>query len=254
MKEENLRERIRKVQEGDEKIVKAVEKLKRARIKVLKDEEWEIKDGIVLKEERIYMLEGNLRREIIQLHYDTPVGEHGGRWKMAELIVRNYWWLGVTKEVGRYVDGCDVCQRYKNQSEVPVGKLMPNAIPEKPWSHISADFITKLPLAQGYDTILVVCNHFSKMAYFIATMEKTLAEGLTKLFWGHIWKLHGLPESIISDRGVQFAVGMMKKLNNLLEIQTKLSTAYHPQTDRQTERINQELEQYLRVFIDHRQE
>ena len=79
IEEENLRERIRKVQEGDEKIVKAVEKLKRARIKVLKDEEWEIKDGIVLKEERIYMLEGNLRREIIQLHHDTLVGGHGGR-------------------------------------------------------------------------------------------------------------------------------------------------------------------------------
>jgi len=254
MEEENLREKIRKVQKGDEKIVKAVEELKRAGIKALKDEEWKIENGIVLKEGRIYVLEGNLRREIIQLHYNTPVGGHGGRWKMAELIVRNYWWPGVTKEMGRYVDGCNACQRYKNQSEAPAGKLMPNVIPEKPWSHISADFITKLPLAQGYNAILVVCNCFSKMAHFIATMEKTSAEGLTKLFRDHIWKLHGLPESIISDRGGQFAAGMMKELNNLLEIQTKLSTAYHPQTDGQTERINQELEQYLRVFIDHRQE
>jgi len=131
---------------------------------------------------------------------------------------------------------------------------MSNAIPEKPWSHILADFITKLPLVQGYDTILVVCDCFSKMAHFIATTEKTSAEGLTKLFWDHVWKLHGLPESIISDKRVQFAAGIMKELNNLLGIQTKLSTAYHPQTDRQTERINQELEQYLRVFIDHRQE
>jgi len=117
-----------------------------------------------------------------------------------------------------------------------------------------ADFITKLPLAQGYNAILVVCNCFSKMAHFIATTEKISAEGLAKLFWDHIWKLHGLPESIISDRGVQFAAGMMKELNNLLGIQTKLSTAYHLQTDGQMERINQELEQHLRVFIDHRQE
>jgi len=131
---------------------------------------------------------------------------------------------------------------------------MPNAIPEKPWSHISADFITKLPLAQGYDAILVVCDCFSKMAHFIATTEKMLAEGLAKLFRNHVWKLHGLPESIISDRGVQFAAGMMKELNNLLGIQTKLSTAYHLQTNGQMERVNQELEQYLRVFIDHRQE
>jgi len=134
--------------------------------------------------------------------------------------------------VGRYVDGYDACQRYKNQSEAPVGKLMPNAIPEKPWSHILADFITKLPLAQGYDAILVVCDHFSKMAYFIATIEKTSAEGLAKLFRDYVWKLHGLPESIISDRGVQFAAGIMRELNNLLEIQMKLLTAYHPQTDR----------------------
>jgi len=92
------------------------------------------------------------------------------------------------------------------------------------------------------------------MAHFIATTERTSAEGLAKLFRDHVWKLHGLPESVISDRGVQFAAGMMKELNNLLEIQTKLLTAYHPQTDGQIERTNQELEQYLRVFIDHRQE
>jgi len=158
------------------------------------------------------------------------------------------------KEVKKYVDRCNACQRYKNRSEALAGKLMPNAIPEKPWSHISADFITKLPLAQGYDVILVVCNCFSKMVHFITTTEKTLVEGLAKLFRDHVWKLHGLLESIISDRGVQFAAGMMKELNNLLGIQTKLSTAYHPQTDKQMERINQELEQYLRVFINHRQE
>jgi len=79
IEEENLRERIRKAQEGNKKIVKAVEELKRAGIKALKDEEWEIEDGIVLKKERIYVLEGDLRREIIQLHHDTPVGGHRGR-------------------------------------------------------------------------------------------------------------------------------------------------------------------------------
>ena len=131
---------------------------------------------------------------------------------------------------------------------------MLNVIPEKLWSHILADFITKLPLAQGYNAILVVCDCFSKMAHFIATTEKTSVEGLAKLFQDYVWKLHGLPESIILDKGVQFAAGMMRELNNLLGIQMKLLTAYHSQTDRQTERINQELEQYLRVFIDHKQE
>jgi len=207
-----------------------------------------------MKEGRIYVPEEKLRGEIIQLYHNSPVGGHRGRWKMTELVARNYWWLGVMKEVERYVDRCNACQRYKNQSKALVGKLITNAILEKPWSHILVDFISKLPLAQGYNTILVVCDYFSKMAHFIATTEKTSVEELAKLFQDHVWKLHGLPESIILDRGVQFAVGIMRELNNLLGIQMKLSTAYYPQTDEQMERINQELEQYLRVFIDHRQE
>jgi len=92
------------------------------------------------------------------------------------------------------------------------------------------------------------------MVHFIPTTEKTLAEGLAKLFRDNVWKLYGLPESIISDRGPQFAAGLMRELNRMLGIESKLSTAFHPQTDRQMERFNQELEQYLRMFIDHRQE
>jgi len=114
MQEEDLKERIRKAQEGDEKIIKAVEELKKAGVKTLRDEEWKVEDGIVMKKEKIYVPEEDLRREIIQLHHDTPVGGHGGRWKTTELIGRNYWWLGITKEIGRYVEGCDTCQRYKN--------------------------------------------------------------------------------------------------------------------------------------------
>jgi len=155
-----------------------------------------------MKEGKIYVPEGKLRGEIIWLHHDTPVRGHGRRWKTMELVTRNYWWSGVIKEVGKYVDGCNACQRYKNQSKTPVEKLMPNTIPEKPWSYISADFITKLPLAQRYNTILVVCNRFSKMVHFIATIEKTLAKRLAKLFQDHVWKLHRLSESIVSDKGV----------------------------------------------------
>jgi len=138
--------------------------------------------------------------------------------------------------------------------QLPAGKLMPNSIPEKAWSHISIDFITKLPLAQGYDAILVVVDRLTKMGHFISTTERTSAEGLARLFRDNVWKLHGLPDSIISDRGPQFAAGIMKELNCMLGIEMKLSTAFHPQTDGQTERMNQELEQYLRMFIDHQQE
>jgi len=143
------------------------------------------------------------------------------------------------------VEGCDACQRNKNQTQPPAEKLMSNSIPEKAWTHISADFITKLSLAQGYDAILVVVDRFMKMAHFVPTTERTSAEGLARLFRDNIWKLHGLPDSIISDRGPQFVTGIMKELNHMLGIETKLSTAFHPQTDSQMERMNQELEQYL---------
>jgi len=131
---------------------------------------------------------------------------------------------------------------------------MPNSIPEKSWTYILADFITKLPLAQEYDLILVVVDRLTKIIHFIPTTEKTLAEGLARLFRDNVWKLHGLSESIISDRGPQFTTGLMRELNKMLGIKSKLSTAFHPQTDGQTERVNQELKQYLRMFIDHRQE
>jgi len=152
------------------------------------------------------------------------------------------------------MEGCDACQCNKNRMEQLAGKLMPNSIPEKPWMHILVDFITKLPLAQGYDSILVVVDRLTKMVHFIPTTEKTSAEGLARLFRDNVWKLHGLPESIISDRGPQFTAGLMRELNKMLGIKSKLLMAFHPQTDGQMERVNQELEQYLRMFIDHRQE
>jgi len=154
----------------------------------------------------------------------------------------------------QYMEECNFCQRNKNCTEQLVGKLMPNSIPERSWTHISADFITKLLLAQGYDSILVVVDRLTKMVYFISTTEKTLTEGLVRLFRDNMWKLHGLPKSIISDRGPQFIVELMRKLNRMLEIENKMSMAFYSQINRQTERVNQKLEQYLRIFINHRQE
>ena len=158
----------------------------------------------------------------------------------------------MTREVKQYIEGYDACQHNKNHTELPAGKLMPNSIPDKAWTHISADFITKLPLVQGYDSILVVVDRFTKMAHFVPTTEKTTSEGLARLFRDNVWRLHGLPKSIISDRGPQFAAGLMRELNGMLGIKTKLSTAFHPQTNGQTERMNQELLQNLQMFIDHR--
>jgi hypothetical protein len=138
-------------------------------------------------------------------------------------------------------------------SERTAGKLMPNPIPTRPWIDISVDFVTGLPEAQGYDAILVVCYHFTKQVHVIPTTKETSSLGLACLYHDHVWKLHRLPNTVISDCGSQFAATFMKELNKILGIKTKLSTAYHPQTDGQTEQMNQELEQYLRMFVDFRQ-
>ena len=230
----DLLEEVRKSKVEDNEVVKAVEEMKRAGVKMLRDKEWREVDGIMYKEGKVYVpKDERLRAEIIRLHHDTPVGGHGGQWKTVELVTRNFWWPGITKEVKRYVEGCNACQRNKNRTEQPAGKLMPNSIPEKPWTHILADFITKLPLAQGYDSILVVVDRLTKMVHFIPTTEKTSAEGLARLFRDNVWKLHGLPESIISDRRLQFVAGLMRELNGMLGIKSKLLTVFHPQTNRE---------------------
>ena len=115
------------------------------------------------------------------------------------------------------------------------------------------DFITKLLVVAKKDAILVVCDRLSKMMHFIATMEETSAEGLARLFRDNVWKLHRLLESIILDRGLQFAAEITKELNSMLGIKTKLFIAFYSQTNSQMERMNQKLEQYLRFFIDHKQ-
>jgi len=207
----------------------------------------------VLKEEKVYVLKDKeLRAEVIWLYHDIPAAGHGGRWKTVELVTRNYWWPGVMRDMGRYVEGCNLCQMMKNKMEELAGKLKLNEVLEKPWTHLTVDFITKLPVVAEKDAILVVCNRLSKMMHFVATTEGTSAEGLARLFRDNMWKLHGLPESIISDRGLQFAAELMKELNRMLGIETRLSTVFYPQTDGQTEQMNQELEQYLQFFIEYR--
>ena len=102
------------------------------------------------------------------------------------MVTRNFWWPRVTKEVKKYIEECDMYQRNKNHTEALTGKLMPNAVPEKLWTYILVDFITKLLLAWGYDSILVVYDRITKMAYFVLTIEKTSVEGVARLFQDNI--------------------------------------------------------------------
>ena len=125
----------------------------------------------------------------------------------------------------------------KNRTEAPVGKLKLSEVSKKPWTYLMVDFITKLPLVAGKDAILVICDKFSKsnMMHLVVTTEEISAEELARLFWDNVWKLHGLLESVVLDRGLQFTAELTKELNKILGIKTKLLTSFHPQTDRQIE-------------------
>ena len=137
----------------------------------------------MLKEGKVYVLKDEeLRVEIIQLYHDVLIVGHGEKWKTTKLVTRNYWWPGVTKDVGRCVERCNICQRMKNRMEVPVRKLKLSKVLEKLWTYLIMNFITKLLLVAWKNTILVVCDRLSKIIHFVATTEGTLAEGLVRLF------------------------------------------------------------------------
>jgi len=123
-----------------------------------------------------------LRAEIIQWHHDVLAARHGGQWKIVELVTRNYWWPGIIRDIERYVEECDLCQQMKNRIEEVAWKLKLEEVLEKPWTHISVDFITKLPIVAGKDVILIVCDRLSKITHFVATTEGTMAKGLARLF------------------------------------------------------------------------
>jgi len=181
--EVDIVERIKKARSKDENVVRVVEEMKRAKVKELRGVEWKIERELVLKEEKVYILrDKELRAEVIRLHHDIPAVGYGGLWKTAELVTRNYWWPGVIRDMGRYVEGCDLCQRMKNRIKEVVGKLKLSKVPEKLWTHLTVDFITKLPVVAGKDAILVVCDRLSKITHFVAMTEGTSVEGLARLF------------------------------------------------------------------------
>ena len=130
--EVDLVEKIKKARSKDEDVVRVVEEMKKAEIKELRGNEWKIEGDLVLKEEKVYVpKDEELRVEVIQLHHNIPAARHGGRWKTVELVTRNYWWPGVTRDIGKYVERCNLCQRMKNRTEEPVGKLKLSEVPQK---------------------------------------------------------------------------------------------------------------------------
>ena len=211
-----------------------------------------VADGLLYYEGRLFVPDDDeLRLFIAQNDHDSRIAGHFGQDKTEELISRNFHWPGMHEWIRDYVSTCAHCQRNKSTRHKRYGLLDPLELPARAWDSISMDFITELPESKGNTQIWVVVDRFTKMAHFIPLPTKVSADDLARYFLRDIWRQHGLPSSIVSDRDSRFTSRFWKALMQLLQIQTKMSTAFHPQTDGQTERTNQTLEQYLRMYSNY---
>src|SRR3979490_1771567 len=159
----------------------------------------------------------------------------------------------MSRYIGQYIKTCNLCCRTKLQHRRPTGELHPSETPNEPWDTISVDFIVELPRSNGYDTIMNIVDGVTKCVHFIAMHTTITAVRAARLFLREVWKHHGTLRVVVSDRGPQFVVDFTRELYRLIGINLATSTPYHPTTDGKTERVNQELEQFLRLFVNQRQ-
>ena len=199
------------------------------------------------------------KQDVIRSRHDDKSAGHPGIEKTLELVTRDFTWKGIRKDVKEYIQQCDTCKKTKHERHRPYGLLQEPEIPDKAWSTIALDFIVKLPKSKEpltgveFDTILVINDILTKYAYFIPYKEASTAEELAYTLYKNIIAQHGTPEIIKSDRDKLFTSQFWQSLMDLSGTHHKLSTAYHPETDGQTERTNQTLEQYLRAYVNFQQ-
>ena len=191
---------------------------------------------------------GNLRRDILDEAHKSKLSIHPGATKMYQDMRQNFWWPGMKRHVAEYVAACLTCQKAKVEHQRPGGTLQPLEIPEWKWESISMDFVTGLPkTSKKNDSIWVIVDRLTKSAHFLPVRTTFTVENLTKIYIAEIVRLHGIPSSIISDRDPKFTSHFFFFLHKALRTRLNMSSAYHPQTDGQTERTNQSMEDLLRA-------
>nr|AAO19383.1 putative polyprotein [Oryza sativa Japonica Group]ABF98353.1 retrotransposon protein, putative, Ty3-gypsy subclass [Oryza sativa Japonica Group] len=240
-----LIDQVREAQINDPDIQEIKKNMRRGKaIGFLEDEQ-----GTVWLGERICVPDNkDLKDAILKEAHDTLYSIHPGSTKMYQDLTEGFSWASMKREIAEYVAVCDVCQRVKAEHQKPAGLLQPLKIPEWKWEEIGMDFITGLPrTSSGHDSIWVIVDRLTKVAHFIPVKTTYSGSRLAELYMARIVCLHGVPKKIVSDRGSQFTSNFWKKLQEEMGSKLNFSTAYHPQTDGQTERVNQVLEDMLRA-------
>jgi RNase H-like domain found in reverse transcriptase/Reverse transcriptase (RNA-dependent DNA polymerase)/Integrase zinc binding domain/Chromo (CHRromatin Organisation MOdifier) domain len=198
----------------------------------------------------------DLRAALLTRHHDSPVAGHPGRSETYRLLSNYYFWPGITADVARYVRNCGTCMRAKSSRLADQGLLRPMPIPSARWREISIDFVTGIPPSGPlkYNAIMNVVDRFTKRRHFIPCHDIIDAREAAMLYIRYIYSQHGLSDYVTSDRGTQFTAEFWKHVCRRLGIQSRMSTAYHPETDGQTENANAVMEQYLRAYVTYLQD
>ena len=240
-----LEDQVKEAQRNDKSIEDVRERIRKGEA----PDHHEDEKGIIWFKNRLLVPDNkNIKDIIMREAHDSAYSIHPGSTKMYQDLRDKFWWPSMKREIAGYVALCDVCRRVKAEHQKPAGLLQPLKVPSWKWEEIGMDFITGLPTtSMGYDSIWVIVDRLTKSAHFIPVKTKYNGAQLADIYMSKIVCLHGVPKKIVSDRGTQFTSKFWHKLHGALGTQLNFSTAYHPQTDGQTERVNQILEDMLRA-------
>ena len=206
---------------------------------------------MIVKGQRMCVPEyGELKRDIIEEAHSSTYAMHPSSTKMYRTLKEHYWWNGMKKEIASFVSRCLTCQQVKTEHQRPAGKIQLLPIPVWKWEKITMDFVTGLPRTRRqHDAIWVIVDRLTKSAHFLPVNVEDSLEKLARLYVDEIVRLHGVPVSIVSDRDPRFTSRFWPSLQTALGTRLHFNTAFHPQTDGQSERTIQTLEDMLRACV-----
>lgn len=207
---------------------------------------YSLKDGVIRFKDYVWLGNKLAQDHVMQALHNSGVGGHSGCLATYHMIKSLFAWPGMKATICNFVLVCSICRHAKSEHMKSLGLLQPLPVPDQAWQVVCLDFIEGLPKSSRYDTILVIINKFTKYAHLILLAHPYTAVQVAQVFLDNVYKLHGLPQSIVSDRDRIFTSTVWRELFRLTDTQLLLSSSYHPQTDGQTERLNQCLKTFLR--------